>query len=190
MGTSEDINGFIPWEVTMNQSLFKRTKASIIILGVALTLLGMGFFIAPAASALFLVYVCGWAFIFAGIGTIVGYFRHDPADRGAANIVLAVVEIVLGIFIMVWPGWSMMYLVILLGCVIFMTGVWDIFDAFSIRHIEGSRWGLWLVLGILTVFCGILTFITQFSMAEAIMLVGGICLIFDGVTEICLGIAL
>lgn len=169
-------------------TLFRRTKASIIFLGIAMTLLGLAFFINPVDSILFVVSCCAWAFLFAGIGTLVGYFRHDPADRGAANIVLAILEIVCAIYIFFFPGWSTVALCVFLGCVIFVTGIWDVADALSFRKVEGSNWGLWLVLGIVTIVLGFLTLFAPFMMAEAIMIVAGISLVFDGITEIVLGV--
>lgn len=172
----------------MDTSLFKRTKASVIILGIALTILGLAFFISPAESVLFVVYCCAWAFLFAGIATIIGFFRHDPADRGIANIILAVLEIIAFVYIICFPGLSTVALCVFLGVVIFVTGLWDVADAFSLRNVEGSNWVLWLVLGILTIILGCLTFAAPFFMAEVIMIVAGISLVFDGVTEIVLGI--
>ena len=169
-------------------TLFRRTKASIIFLGIAMTLLGLAFFINPVDSILFVVYCCAWAFLFAGVGTLVGYFRHDPADRGAANIVLAVLEIVCSVYIFFFPGWSTVALCIFLGCVVFVTGIWDVAEALSFRKVEGGSWGLWLVLGIITIILGFLTLFAPFMMAEAIMIVAGRSRVVDGITEIVLGV--
>ena len=173
----------------MNNTFLKRSKASVIILGIAMLLLGLAFFINPAEAILFVAYCCGRAFLFAGIFTCIGFFRAPKGERNGFEIFLAICEAILGLWLLLSaPAWGILYISIMIGCVIFLTGIGDIADACAMRSIPDSGWVLWLVLGIITVIAGCLAFLSPFLMAEVVMIVVGVTLVFDGITEIVMGI--
>lgn len=167
---------------------FRRTKASVIILGIAMLLLGLAIFITPTNGVLFVTLCFGWLMLFAGIATLIGHFRHNPADRGAVDLVLAILEVIIGLLVVIFPAWWVLYVMIIIGIMILITGIYDIVDAFAFRSAGAGQFALWLVLGILTIIFGIMVFCTPFVAAEAIMIVAAVALVFDGITEIVAGV--
>ena len=77
-----------------------------------------------------------------------------------------------------------------IGVFIFITGLADIYDAIQMNKLGGQRWGLFLALGILTTLFGIAAFVSPLVAGSAIIILIGIALIFDGVTEIIVGATL
>ena len=170
--------------------LVTRTKASCIILGILLTILGLAFFVSPIQSTIFLALMLGWLFIIGGIATIISYCVQGKELRSGADLAVGIIETILGIFVVVWPGAFALYMFVLLGCIILVTGIFDIVEAISMHGVEGSQWGLWLFLGILTTVLGILTFWAPLMWAEVVMIFIAVTLIYDGITEIVVGIKL
>lgn len=167
-----------------------RTKVSCIILGIALTILGLAFFVNPVSATIFVTLCIGWAFVIAGVVTLVAYVRSPAGMKNAADLALSILEFVLGVLILIWPGAFALYLFVLIGVIIVITGIFDIVEALSMRNVVESRWGLWLALGIITLIFGVLVFVAPFAFAEALMIVAGIALVYDGITEIIVGIRL
>lgn len=170
--------------------LVTRSKVASIILGICLTILGIVFFINPIESTVFLVSILGWVFVIGGIATFITYLRSPSDERSGADIFLGVVEIIFGAIVLFFPGMSIAAIAITIGCVIFMTGIFDIIESISLHNIEGSRWGFWLFIGIITTILGILTFVAPFAWIEVLMIYVAISLIFDGITEIIIGASL
>ena len=168
-----------------------RTKASCIILGILLTILGLTFFVFPFQSTIVFAMILGWLFIVGGIATIISYATNQAGGtRSGADLAVGIIETILGILVVVFPGAFAAYFFVLLGCIILVTGIFDIVEAISMHDIEGSRWGVWLFLGILTVVLGILTFAAPLAWAEVVMILVGCSLVYDGITEIVVGIRL
>ena len=171
-------------------NLVKRTKTSCIILGILLTLLGLAFFVNPIGATIFVTLCIGWAFLIGGVVTIVTYFANKSGTRTTADIVLGILEIILGILVLIWPGSFALYLFIMIGCIIFITGIFDIVEAISMPHEKGSNWGLWLAIGIITLIFGVMVFSSPWLFAEFVMIFAGVALVFDGITEIIVGVQL
>lgn len=171
-------------------NLVTRTKASCIILGILLTLLGLAFFVNPISATLFVTLCIGWAFLIGGIITIITFCTNRSGDRTTADLVLGILEVILGILVVIWPGTFALYLFIMIGAIIFITGIFDIVEALSMPHEQGSMWGLWLALGILTLIFGVLVFTSPLLFAEFVMIFAGVALVFDGITEIIVGVRL
>ena len=170
--------------------LVTRTKVSCIILGICLTILGLAFFVNPIGATFFSVLVLGWVFLFGGIATIIAYCVNKSGSRSGADLAVGIIEAILGLLVIIWPGAFALYLFVLLGCIILITGIFDVIEAISRHGVEGSNWGLWLFLGILTVILGILTFVAPFAWAEVVMIFVAVSLVYDGITEIVVGVRL
>lgn len=171
-------------------SFVTRTKASCIILGILLTLLGLAFFVNPVSATIFVTLCIGWAFLIGGVVTIITYFTNRTGNRTIADFVLGILEVILGILVLIWPATFALYLFIMIGCIIFITGIFDIVEAIAMPHEKGSMWGLWLVIGIITLIFGVLVFSSPWLFAEFVMIFAGVALVFDGITEIIVGVRL
>lgn len=106
------------------------------------------------------------------------------------DIGIGVVELVVGICIIVWPAFFVLYLYMILGIFILITGFNDITEANRIRKAGLGNWKVALLFGILTLIAGTLAVISPFALVWAEAVITGIALLFDGITEIVAGIRL
>ena len=77
---------------------------------------------------------------------------------------------------------------VLIGIIILVTGVNDVAEAGAVRRLGLPGWGWRMVLGVLTLLAGAVVVCSPFAMAEFEMLVAGLALVFDGITEIVAGV--
>ena len=79
------------------------------------------------------------------------------ADRWWLFLIRGIAAIVFGALSCLWPGVSLLTLVILFGCYALVDGVTSLMAAFTGRGRPGSRW--WLgIIGVLGIVAGIMTF--------------------------------
>lgn len=58
------------------ERLFRRTKATVILMGVALLVLGVAMFVSPIGATLLIVQFVGWTLAVAGAITLLNCWRH------------------------------------------------------------------------------------------------------------------
>ena len=54
------------------EKLFKRTKTTVILMGIALLVLGIAMFVSPIGATLLIVQVAGWTLAMVGVVTLLG----------------------------------------------------------------------------------------------------------------------
>lgn len=71
-----------------------------------------------------------------------------------------------------------------------VTGVNDVIEANAVRLAFGAGWVWRMAIGVITLLAGVAVVASPFAMAELVMLVAGLALIFDGITEIVAGVSM
>lgn len=173
----------------MNRFL-KRTKISIILMGAALLLLGLILFVNPINAMLFITIALGWVLAVVGGVMIAGAIISPLPALSQGDFMMGIVALVFGCCIIVWPGVFVSALYLILGIVILVTGIGDVSSALDERRLGLSDWKAALAIGIVTLLMGVLVIAAPFAFADAVMMLAGIALVFDGVTEIVVGIRL
>ncbi|MCH3943551.1 MAG: DUF308 domain-containing protein [Atopobiaceae bacterium] len=167
--------------------LLKRTKATVIVMGVALLVLGVAIFVNPASATMFITLLLGWVLVITGVYTLAMCFAHRLPVLSQADLLIGLLELIPGVLILAWPGFFVLYLSVILGVIILVTGVNDLSEAMVEKNLGIEDWWKVLVAGILTILLGVLLFMSPFAFANAVMMIAGIALVFDGVTEIITG---
>lgn len=168
---------------------WRKSKAGTIFFGVILAILGLIFCFAPDFSLNFITWIVGIAFLVAGAIAIINYFT-SKGEKPTLDLILGIVGVVLGLIFLFQPTSAQIFVMACIGVFIFITGLADIYDAIQMNKLGGQRWGLFLALGILTTLFGIAAFVSPLVAGSAIIILIGIALIFDGVTEIVVGATL
>lgn len=172
----------------MFERLFRRTRAAVILMGVALLVLGVTMFVSPIGATLVIVGVAGWTLVIVGAVTLINCWAHRSAELRQADLVIGLVEVVPGMCLVIWPEAFVAVVYVLIGIIILVTGFNDVAEAGAVRRLGLAGWGWRMVLGILTLLAGAAVVWSPFAMAEFVMLVAGLALIFDGITEIIAGV--
>lgn len=170
------------------EKLFRRTKVAVILMGIALLVLGVAMLVSPIGATLLIVQIVGWTLVIAGAATLLNSWAHRSAELRQADLVVGFVELVPGALFVTMPDAFVAIVYVVIGIIILITGVNDIAEAMAIRRLGLPGAGWRMVLGILTVVAGACVAASPFAMAELVMLVAGLALIFDGITEVIAGV--
>lgn len=172
--------------------VLRRTKTGLIITGIGLTLLGVIMFMAPLTTLTVIILIVGWMLLALGVVTIVDsvFHRKDVSSSFGLGITVGIIEAVIGLCIVIWPASFLVALYVVLGVIVTLSGIGDIGESLSMRKEGFKNWWLALVMGILTLVLGVLAIVSPFAFAAAMMVITGIALVFDGITEVIAGIML
>ncbi len=185
------------------KSFMRRSKASAIVFGIIMLLLGLwvlifagtppqsdaeGILLNQLDNAVFLSTLTGWGLMIAGCITCVGYGVAAKENRSITDIILGVILVLLGLLAICFPLKSWGFVVIFLGALVFLSGCADIAEAISFKKEGQNGWLLFLIFGIITLLFGLASIITPWWFTEVLIFVLGFALIFDGVTEIIAGV--
>ena len=172
------------------EKLFKRTKATIILMGIALLVLGIAMFVSPIGATLLIVQVAGWTLALVGVVTLLCCWARRALLLSQADLAIGLVETVLGMCLILWPDAFVAGIYVIIGVIILITGVNDIIEANVVFRLGLPGRGWRYVVGLLTLAAGVLVVSSPFTMAEFVMLIAGVALIFDGITEIVAGVTM
>ena len=170
------------------EKLFRRTKATVILMGVALLVLGLAMFVSPIGATVMIVQTVGWVLAIAGVLTLVRCWARRSAELRQADLMMGIVELAPGLVLVLWPGAFVAVIYVLIGVLILITGVNDVIEAGAVRRLGLPGYGWRMAVAVLTLLLGAIVVTSPFTMAEFVMLVAGVALIFDGVTEIIAGV--
>lgn len=170
------------------ETIFKRTRVTVFLAGIAMLALGIAMFTSPIGATIFIVQAVGWILVAAGVCFLVNCWLHRMPTLIQADLVAGLAALLPGACMLIWPNAFVEAVYIVIGILITLTGVNDCVEAFDIKKAGLSNWGVMLALGIITLAAGITVVVSPFAMAEFVMLVAGCALIWDGITEIVAGV--
>jgi len=172
--------------------------SALLLLGVAVTVLGLLLITNPFATAGTLAVIAGIALVLAGISEILAAVR---AENAAAPALTGILLALGGIVVLLWPGATLGVLALLVGVVLLLTGVvraaatWHARSGHARGGATGSMGGggttAWsFTLAALSIVLGVLALIWPGATIVVLAVIFGIQLIVTGVAEIALGLAL
>ena len=110
------------------ERLFRRTKATVILMGVALLVLGVAMFVSPIGATLLIVQVVGWTLAVAGAITLLNCWRHASEGMRQADLFMGLLEAIPGVCLIVWPDAFVAVVYVIIGVIVLVTGVNDVID--------------------------------------------------------------
>ena len=160
-------------------------KRDRILSGIALLAIGILFLAAPTSSSLVIAAVIG--IILSLEGLVRGYeaLRKKEKDISTkAILVLAVVLIVLGIFLLVNPGYLVAYSYIIFGIVLILNALSNIVGVMKGEIAFESGKYIYIILSALLAVIGVIILFNPFSAANMMMRIIGGLLIADGIVNL------
>lgn len=159
-----------------------------IVRGVIAIIFGIVAMLAPIATAFTLAVVVGIFAIIDGIVDIVDAIRYRGSSGMALRIVLGACSLLFGVLVLVWPGISIGFLVIMVAIWAIIIGILQIVSNVGLRKESGGSWIWGVVAGALTALFGLLVlFQPSVGLVTIIWIIGiwavvwGIVLIVHGV---------
>ena len=153
--------------------------------GIVLVILGILAVVIPPIATIAVTLVVGWLFLISGIVGLVTTFmaRHAPGFWWA--LISAVLGVVAGLVLILWPISGAVTLTLLLIAFFTIEGIVSIMYALEHKKELSGRWGWMLVSGIIDlILAAIILSGLPGTAAWAIGLLVGINLLFGGVAMI------
>jgi uncharacterized membrane protein HdeD (DUF308 family) len=158
-----------------------------IVRGVCAILFGIIALVAPLTTALALAIVIGVFAIVDGIIDLVDAIRHRGTSGVGLRVFLGIISLLFGIILLVWPGKTIGFMVILIAIWSIVIGILQIVSNVGIRKESGSAWIWGVVSGALGVIFGVLVlFNLNIGLVALIWLVGIWAIVF-GIALLVLG---
>ena len=160
----------------------KRVKADVILSAVLCVVLGVVLIIWPDTVTRVLCYLLGAVLIIMGIGRIIEYLIDRAESRFglAAGIVL----LLLGAWLYISPAKFVSLFPIIIGVVLLMHGLEDLKLTFETRGNGDEIWWSLMIISVLNFVFGILLVWNAYKAVTIAMMIVGIALIYDGLSDL------
>ena len=165
------------------EKALQEFRWSFIITALVFIALGLLLILRPNLALELLAYAVGGALAVYGLFNILSFLFAK--DRTLSfELVIGVITAAVGIFILASPGTVLNIIQIVLGLAIIIDSLLGIKRAFTLRELGLGSWGAILSLSILTSILGILFVMHQDLFGSALMVVIGIILLYQGVSDL------
>ena len=169
--------------------MLKSSSTSLILLGVLAIIVGILALAWPGVTILALVILFAvYAFIAAGLQAARA-FSSAKAGPVFGHLLLGLIDIAAGVVALVWPGPTVLVLVLVVGIWAAAAGFTEIFAGFGSGETAGTR-AMFILGGLVSVAFGVVLFAWPGPGAVTLALLFGIFTIVYGVTQITTGIQL
>jgi len=149
--------------------------------GIVLLILGTLAVLAPVIASVAAAVFFGWLLLISGIVGLITTFRARQAPGFWWSLLSALLGIIAGGLLLVWPVQGTLSLTAVLIAFLFIEGVVSIMYALEHRNALSGRWGWMLASGVLDVVLGLFLFLGLPGTALwALGLLIGINMLFGG----------
>ncbi len=130
-------------------------KSALIIEGCIFMLLGVLAIALPTATSVSVAMIVGILLIIAGVIQVFRVFEHREGAEFWIPLILALLAILVGVLMLVYPLHGILVLAMLLGIWFFFHGIIEIAMAIQFRKVS-SGWGFLLFSGIVSILLALL----------------------------------
>ena len=157
----------------------------MVLIGLATIVMGIFLVVSPDAAALTICLAVGWILLITGAIALFTYYRNKKQGvQISSDLIIGIIEVDFGSAMIVNPGIFAGLIGTVVAVVMFIHGINDITEGFAIRKMGSSSGTPSIVMGALTIVFGAVILINPFASLSALMVLIGVGLIFDGVTEL------
>lgn len=165
--------------------LLKKLKTNIVISALLCIALGIVLVVWPDMSMQVACTAIGIVLLAGGIVRLIEYFMiRDGSMYAQMNLVMGIVIAVVGVWILLKPDKVLAIIPIIVGILIVLHGLNNLRQAAGLYQDKYDKWWVALVLGLLTIGFGILLICRPFAALDTVVMLIGIFLIYDGISDI------
>ena len=169
----------------MFKQWIKDMKKQLTLTAIFSILLGLVLAIWPDATKMAVSYLIGAALVVFGVIQVVRYFVYEVRlDLFRYDFVSGLILLGAGVFLLMRPEIIVGFLPVLLGIAIVIDGAVKIQQSMDLLRAGYRRWWLVLLLAALALAAGGVLLINPFEAASTLVLMIGIVLIYNGVTDL------
>lgn len=164
----------------------KQAKSTFICFSALGIAIGACLIIWPQISAETICVILGIFLLAIGVLRIVLYFNGTVFGIPLyADLAIGFLIAFIGVLLIIHPGEAAYLLPLIMGFFMIFDGAFKLQTAVDIKRAGVRSWWYLLILAILTAACGVFLVADPFTGVSALMIALGICLIIDGVQNIC-----
>ena len=157
--------------------------------GILLVILGLIAVCIPPLATVTVEILIGWLILLSGVLGLVMTFQTRGAPGFGWSLLSAVVGILVGIALLIWPLSGVISLTLMLSVFLALEGIASIMYALAHRREKSSRWQMMLISGVVDlILAGVILAGLPGTAAWAIGLIVGINLFFGGVALIAIAL--
>lgn len=166
-------------------NFLKKLKTNVVISAALCILLGIVLVVWPDLSMQIVCTAIGAVLLIGGGVRLAAYFMtKDGSVYAQMNLIMGIILAVVGVWILLQPDKVLAIIPIIVGIVIALHGVNNLQQAVSLCKEKYDKWWVALILGLLTVGFGVLLICKPFAALDTAVMMIGIFLIYDGVSDI------
>ncbi len=175
-------------EAAIKNSLRAHWKF-FLIEGIVLVILGLLAVCIPPLATVTVEILIGWLILLSGVLGLVMTFQTRGSPGFGWSLLSAVVGILVGIVLLIWPLSGVLSLTLMLTIFLAVEGVVSIMYALAHRREKSSRWEMMLISGVVDlILAGLILGGLPGTAAWAIGLIVGINLFFGGVALVAMAL--
>lgn len=164
---------------------FKTLKANYLISAVLCVLFGITLVVWPDISSKVVCIGLGCVLALTGVVNLITFFvRRDGTFLSQMNLLAGIVLTVLGGWIILDPDVLIRIIPVVIGVIIVVHGGHNLLQAVELCREKYDKWWVALLLGLVTIGFGVLLICNPFEAVSTMVILIGVLLIFDGVSDI------
>lgn len=162
-----------------------RLRKSKMIGGIISALLGALLLFWPGLTMGLICQAVGAAISIAGILAVISYFRQSQeAPFRTGSLIAGAVLALTGMYIFLRPALLIEFIPVVLGIIILIDGIINLFETMSLMKQGYSRWWISLIFAVITIIGGFILIMRPFSAAATLMRVIGAVTLYNGLSDI------
>lgn len=164
------------------RDFLKQIKADYLLSSILCILLGVIFVIFKGGVIDMIGTVLAVAMIAIGVIYLGSFFLSIMTN--GVSVVMGILVLAVGIWFLIQPSFVVSLIPIIIGVVLLFHGIRGVMEAVSAKKFGYERWAVSLILAIICLVCGIVCVFCPLGVMEKAIMLIGIVLIFNGVTNI------
>lgn len=169
------------------KSIVQDMKKNYVINAVIMVVLGLVLVIWPHILGVILCYVLGGALIVMGVIQLISFLRGERLGfYNKFSMFMGIVLVLLGIWICTQPRIVLSIIPVVVGIMVLLHGFMDIQYTLDIKRTGSTKWWIALIFAILTIIVGLLLVFNPFMAYEISMILLGVAMLYDGVSDLVL----
>lgn len=160
---------------------WKNLRIDVTFTAVLAVLLGVLFVAWPGQITIFFSRILAAAVMVAGAVLFLGRVTDRPVNLW--SVIGSGILFVVGLWLFVSPTIIASIIPIVIGVFLLVHGIQDVVMAAELRQYEAPRWKVAAVLGAISILFGVVCICNAFGIAKLTMVLIGMMLIYDGVTD-------
>ena len=166
------------------RNIFREQRRSSIAMAVITLLLGLLLVLAPNRSIRFLCTLLGAALLITGLLYLFSWLSRQREGFPVWFLIPGLILAALGLWLLTNPGSVIVLIQFSFAAMLIFHGVIDLQGAMSLHRLGWPNWWLDLILSILTLLLGVLVFLNPFGTMEALVILIGLSLVYDGASDL------